>query len=75
MDVIVRKGKVERRAVARGRDIYAVSAPIVVEATERTVKGLGKTTGVRAAGEVFDARGFLSSLSPAHLTFEITDHE
>ena len=75
MDVIARKGKVERRAVARGRDIYAASAPIVVEATERVVKGLAKSTGVRAAGEIFDARDFLSSLSPAHLTFEIPDHE
>lgn len=75
MDVIVRKGNAERRAVARGRDIYAVSAPIVVEAMERVVKGLAKTTGVRAAGEVFDAREFLSSLSPTHLSFEIQDHE
>lgn len=74
MDVIVRKGNAERRALARGRDIYAVSAPIVVEATERVLKGLAKTTGVRAAGEVFDARDFLSSLSPAHLSFEFPDH-
>lgn len=75
MDVIAREGNAERRAVARGRDIYAVSAPIVVEATERVVKGLAKTTGVRAAGEVFDARDFLGSLSTAHVCFEILDHE
>lgn len=75
MDVIVRKGSVQRRALAHGRDIYAVSAPIVVEAAERVVKGLAKTTGVRAPGEVFDPGDFLSSLSPAHLSFEIQDHE
>lgn len=75
MDVIVRKDNTERRAMARGRDIYAVSAPIVVEAAERVIKGLAKTTGVRAAGEIFDARDFLSALSPAHLSFEISDHE
>lgn len=74
MDVIVRKGNVERRAIARGCDIYAVSAPIVVEAMERVVKGLAKAIGVRAAGEVFDPRDFLRSLSPAHLSFEIQDH-
>lgn len=74
MDVIVRNGNTERRAMARGRDTYAVSAPIVVEAMERVVKGLAKTTGVRAAGEVFDARDFLNSLSPRHLCFEIPDH-
>lgn len=74
MDVIVRRGNLERRGIARGRDIYAVSAPIVVEAAERVVKGLSKATGVRAAGEVFEARGFLGSLSPTHLSFEIQDH-
>ncbi|HVI06956.1 MAG TPA: saccharopine dehydrogenase NADP-binding domain-containing protein [Candidatus Binatia bacterium] len=74
MDVIVRRGNVERRAMARGRDIYAVSAPIVVEAAERIVKGLYKATGVRAPGEVFGAQDFLNSLSPAHLSFEIQDH-
>ena len=71
VEVIARRGSEERRNVARGRDIYAVTAPIVVEATERVVKGLVKTTGVVSAGEVFDARDFLRSLSPAHLSFEI----
>jgi saccharopine dehydrogenase-like NADP-dependent oxidoreductase len=67
MDVIVRRGSKERRVVASGRDIYAVTAPIVVEATERIVNGLARKNGVVAAGEAFDARDFLNSLSPAHL--------
>jgi hypothetical protein len=71
MEVIARKGDAERRAVAHGRDIYAVTAPIVVEAAHRTVNGLGRTNGVVAAGQVFDARDFLSSLAPAHLSFEV----
>jgi hypothetical protein len=71
VDVIVRRGSEKRRMLARGRDIYAITAPLVVEATERVVKGLAKTTGVVAAGEIFDARDFLRSLSPAHLSFEI----
>jgi hypothetical protein len=71
MEVIVRKGDAERRAVAHGRDIYAVTAPIVVEAAHRAVNGLARTTGVVAAGEVFDARDFLGSLAPAHLSFEV----
>jgi Saccharopine dehydrogenase NADP binding domain len=71
MEVIARKGDAERRTVARGRDIYAVTAPIVVEATQRAVNGLARTTGVVAAGEAFDARDFLRSLAPAHLCFEI----
>jgi hypothetical protein len=71
MDVIVRRGSEERRIVARGRDIYAISAPIVVEATQRVVNHLCKTPGVVAAGEAFDAQDFLNSLSPEHLVVEI----
>jgi hypothetical protein len=71
MEVIARKGDAERRAAAHGRDIYAVTAPIVVEAAHRAVNGLARTTGVVAAGEVFDARDFLGSLAPAHLSFEV----
>jgi short subunit dehydrogenase-like uncharacterized protein len=68
MDVIVRRGDEERRMVARGRDIYATTAPIVVEATERILRGLARKKGVVAPGEAFDARDFLDALSPAHLT-------
>jgi hypothetical protein len=71
VDVVVRKGEEERRAVARGRDIYAITAPIVVEATQRVVNRLARTIGVAAAGDLFDARDFLSSLCPAHLSIEI----
>jgi hypothetical protein len=71
VDVVVRRGSEERHATARGRDIYAITAPIVVEATQRVVNGLAKTTGVAAGGEIFDARDFLRSLSPVHLSLEI----
>jgi len=70
MDVIVRKDNKESRVVARGRDIYATTAPIVVEAAERILNGSARATGVVAAGEVFDARDFLDSLSPAHLDLQ-----
>jgi hypothetical protein len=71
VDVVVRRGSEERRATARGRDIYAITATLVVEATQRVVNGLVKATGAVAAGEIFDARDFLSSLCPAHLSLEI----
>jgi len=67
IDVIARKESKESRVVARGRDIYATTAPIVVEATDRILSGLARATGVVAAGEAFDARDFLDSLTPAHL--------
>ncbi len=71
VDVIVRRGSAERRVTASGRDIYAVSAPIVAEAARRILNGLSRKTGVVAAGEAFDARDFLESLCPTHLTLEI----
>src|ERR1700738_1135127 len=71
VEVVARSRGEERRAVARGRDIYAITAPIVVEATQRVVSRLTETTGVVAAGEIFDARDFLMSLCPAHISLEI----
>ena len=70
MDVVVRQGGAERRAMAAGQDIYAISAPIVVEAADRVLSGLVKSSGVMAPGEAFDARDFLTSLRPA-LSLEI----
>lgn len=64
MEVVVRKDDRERRTTASGRDIYASTAPIVVEAAIRVINGLVKKTGVLAAGEAFDAESFLQSLSP-----------
>jgi Saccharopine dehydrogenase NADP binding domain len=71
VEVVARAGCEERRAVTKGRDIYAITAPLVVEATQRIVSMRGKTAGAFAAGEIFDARDFLNSLCPAHLTVEI----
>ncbi|CAM5295867.1 saccharopine dehydrogenase [Streptomyces avidinii] len=65
VDVLVRAGGVERRATASGRDIYAITAPLVVEAVERVLSGRTRTTGVASAGAMFDAADFLRALSPA----------
>lgn len=69
VDVIVRNGMETRRAIARGRDIYAFTAPLVVEATQRILDGSAKGVGVLAPGEMFDAPSFLRALAP-ELTFE-----
>jgi short subunit dehydrogenase-like uncharacterized protein len=71
VDVIVRKDGKTRRAIAHGRDIYAVTAPLVAEAMERVLAEPRHDGGVFAPGEIFDAKSFLTALSPAHLTFEI----
>ncbi|MCG5451618.1 MULTISPECIES: saccharopine dehydrogenase NADP-binding domain-containing protein [Micromonospora] len=64
VDVIVRRGDARRRVVASGRDIYAVSAPLAVEAVGRVLDGRTRTSGVASAGEMFDAADFLRALSP-----------
>lgn len=70
VDVVVRRAGERRRATASGRDIYAVTAPLVAEATARILDGRLRTPpGTVAAGDLFDAPDFLRSLTPAHLTF------
>ena len=71
VDVVVRSGGAERRAVARGRDIYAVTAPLVVEAVDRILTGRTATVGVASAGEAFDVADFLRALSP-HISLELS---
>jgi Saccharopine dehydrogenase NADP binding domain len=71
MDVKVRSRDEERRAIAAGRDIYAVTAPLVVEAAERILAGDVRVTGTRAPGEIFDAEGFLRALSPEHISLQM----
>lgn len=70
VDVVVRSGGTERRATARGQDIYAVTAPLVAEALERVLTGRTMTVGVASAGEIFDAPDFLQALDP-HITLEL----
>ncbi|MDG9702638.1 saccharopine dehydrogenase NADP-binding domain-containing protein [Streptomyces sp. DH37] len=70
VDAVVRSGGGERRAVARGRDIYAVTAPLAVEAVDRILAGRTRTTGVASAGAIFDAPDFLRALSP-HIHLEL----
>jgi uncharacterized protein YbjT (DUF2867 family) len=64
VDVTVRNGLEIRRAIARGRDIYAFTAPLVVEAIERILDGVTDGVGVLSPGELFDAPNFLRALAP-----------
>ncbi|MGW3617198.1 saccharopine dehydrogenase NADP-binding domain-containing protein [Micromonospora arida] len=73
VDVIVRRGDARRRVVASGRDIYAVSAPLAVEAVRRVLDGRTRTSGVASAGEMFDAPDFLRALSPTIRVEPVSD--
>ena len=71
MEAIVRSGDEVRRGRVAGRDIYAITAPLIVEAMIRIAEGRIKKTGVVCAAEVFDALDFLKSLCPEHLLIDI----
>ncbi|TDC53603.1 saccharopine dehydrogenase [Jiangella ureilytica] len=63
VDVVVRRDGRDRMVSASGRDIYAVSAPIVAEGVERLLSGRALTTGVASPGEIFAAGDVLAALS------------
>lgn len=67
VEVVARRSSDVRRAVASGRDIYAVTAPLVVEAIGRLLDPETPVAGAVAPGQIFDAADFLDALSPGHL--------
>lgn len=58
---------------AKGRDIYAVTAPIVVEAVKRILLGKIARRGVSTLGEVFEADDFLRSLDQDDIKIEVIE--
>jgi hypothetical protein len=74
VDVIARNGSDERRAQVAGRDIYAITAPLVVEAALRLIHE-PRHHGVLSPGEVFDAQDFLEALAPRHLSLSLPDYK
>jgi short subunit dehydrogenase-like uncharacterized protein len=72
VDAVVTRSEQRRRAIARGRDIYAFSAPLVCEVAERLLRGQFSEAGAHAPGAILDAKDVLEALSPDHLTLEIS---
>jgi short subunit dehydrogenase-like uncharacterized protein len=73
VEAVVRKGGRTRRIAAKGQDIYAFSAPLLCEAVQRILQGEVRGGGALAPGAAFDARDFLSALSPRHLTLTMRE--
>lgn len=67
VDVRVRQGRRHLRATASGRDIYAVTAPLLVEALQRILDGRVSGAGALAPGQAFDAGDFLAALDPRQI--------
>ena len=71
VEAVVVRGAKSRRAIARGRDTYAFTAPLVCEVAERLFEGKFDDVGAHAPGEILAAKDVLAALRPDHLTFEI----
>ena len=63
MDVYAAGSGRSRRVTASGNDIYAVSAPLVVEACMRIVSERPQKGGAFAPAELFDPQDFLAALN------------
>jgi hypothetical protein len=59
------------RIAVSGRDIYAVTAPIVVEGCLRVLEDPPATGGAYAPGELYAASSFLAALAP-HLEITVS---
>lgn len=65
LQVVLDDARGSHRATAWGRDIYAVSAPLVVEAAARLLADGPIRTGAGTLGSAFDPHSLLAALAPA----------
>lgn len=73
VDVVVTGSGRTRRATARGRDIYAVTAPLVVEAAQRVIARGRDRAGAYPPGAILDAADFLASFPASVLAVDVSD--
>jgi hypothetical protein len=71
IDVVITRNGQRRRAIAKGQDIYAVSAPLACAAVERLLEGKFCLAGAHPPGFIFDAEDLLGSLGPSNSTFKM----
>ncbi len=72
VEVVARRGADERRSRARGQDIYALTAPLIVEAAQRIVADGGTRSGALTLGGAFDAHTFLAALGRSYPSLEVS---
>ena len=65
-----RRGDETRRASVRGQDIYAITAPLVVEAALRITRSPQRWRGLVTASDLGSARDFLRCLASHDLVLE-----
>lgn len=72
VEAVASRAGESRRIAARGRDIYAFSAPLVCEATAHLLTGRFRKAGAQPPGAIFDAPAVLAALTPGFLALEGT---
>ncbi|MCH8686394.1 saccharopine dehydrogenase family protein [Pedomonas mirosovicensis] len=72
VDVVAENDGRQRRAFAVGQDIYAITAPIVVEAAERILRGHAQASGsgAFALSELFEPHDFLDAIAARYSGFK-----
>ncbi len=72
VDIVVEGDGARHRATATGQDIYAVTAPIVVEAAEHIFRNQTppSSCGTFALGELFEPQAFLRAVAARYPGFE-----
>jgi short subunit dehydrogenase-like uncharacterized protein len=71
IDIGITRNGERRRAIARGQDIYAITAPLACAAVERLLEGKYRLPGANAPGFIFDADDVLASLGADNSTFKV----
>lgn len=71
VEAVAKRATAVRAATARGRDIYAFTAPFVCEAAEQLVQGRVHRPGAHPPGAIFAAADVLRALSPEHIRLEV----
>lgn len=74
VEVVARTGKQTGRAIATGQDIYASSAPIVVEAATRMLSPLFLHRGALSLGQAFEPKDFLDALAASPFAIALDFH-
>ena len=71
VEVVVTRDGQSRRVAARGRDIYAFTAPLVCTVAELLLTGRFREPGAQPPGAILDAAAVLASLAPDHLELDM----
>lgn len=66
-----RAGRVSRRGVLRGGDVYGITAITTTEAALRMADPAYERAGALAPSQAFDPAGFLAALEPHGVSYEI----